>query len=754
MQKAINRWNSILFLFLFIFSQMLVFSQSNNDRFDWENLDVLSIDTEKPHCSVIPFPNQKSAREGDFKSSPFYQSLNGSWKFNWVPKPANRPVDFYQEDFDVGKWHEIPVPSNWELHGYGAPIYISGGFVFPADPPNIPHNDNPVGSYRRTFQIPNIWNNRKIFLHFGGVSSAFYVWVNGQKAGYSQGSKTPAEFDITSFVRAGENILAVEVYRWCDGSYLEDQGFWRLSGIQRDVFLYAKPMTHIRDFFVKSNLKKDYKNGQIKLDVHVRNQSPQRLKDTRVLLTCYDSDDRIVFKLASKLFDMQPNTEGVFRMERSVKNPQKWSSETPNLYRISLALQDASAKTLEIVSANIGFRTTEIKDGQLLVNGTAVTLRGVNRHEHDPKTGHVISRASMMQDLELMKRFNVNAVRTSHYPNDPLWYDLCDQYGIYVIDEANVESHGMGEYSENTLAKKPEWLEAHLDRTRRMVERDKNHPCIIGWSLGNETGFGINLQRTYAWVKQRDPSRPVMYEMADWTDYTDVFFPMYARVHVLKDYGSQKREKPLILCEYAHAMGNSVGNLQDYWDMIHASPVLQGGFIGDWVDQGLQKISDDGESYFAYGGDFGPSGTPSSGNFCINGLISPDRIPNPHFWEVKKVYQPILIKPVDLEHYHLEIFNKHDFLNLQHYDLFWEVQADDQILQHGKMTFNLNPHKKEQIKLRAQEIKPKPGIEYFLNIRFVTRDAAPFIPTGHVVAWEQFLLPLSKPETSGQPKSL
>jgi len=740
MVKIIRKQCRIFTLIVFFFVFISAFSQSDQKPPDWENLVVLSINTENPHSQVIPFANQKTVREDDFQTSPFYLSLNGMWKFCWVKRPADRPNNFYQDDFDVSHWKEIPVPSNWEFQGYDVPIYISGGYVFPKNPPNIPHHHNPVGSYKRTFQILNSWDDRKIYLYFGAVSSAFYVWVNGEKVGYSQGSKTPAEFDVTPYIRQGENNLAVEVYRWCDGSYLEDQDFWRLSGIQRDVYLYAKPMTHIRDFFLRPTLKDQYKNGRLKLDVHIKTYATRTQKRLRLLLTCYDEEKRIVFRSASKEFNVRPSAETVVQMRRNVKDPNKWSAETPYLYSIAIELQDVSENTLEVVRGYFGFRTVEISDGQLLVNGVPITMRGVNRHEHDPETGHVISRESMMKDLELMKRFNINAVRTSHYPNDPLWYDLCDQYGIYVIDEANVESHGMGEFEPTTLASKEPWLESHLDRTKRMVERDKNHTCIIGWSLGNEAGFGGNFEATYTWIKKRDPTRPVMYEQANMTPFTDVFFPMYARIQILKDYGSQKREKPLILCEYAHAMGNSVGNLQDYWDVIHASAYLQGGFIWDWVDQGLKKTTEDGQTYFAYGGDFGPRGTPSDGNFCINGLVSPDRKPNPHLWEVKKVYQPVLIKPVDLEDYEFEITNKHDFINLQQYDLFWEVQGDDQILQNGKVTFNLEPHQTDHIRLRVNEIQPKPGVEYFLNMRFVTRESFMFVPTGHVSAWEQFRL--------------
>ncbi len=717
---------------------------------DWENPEVIGRNREQPHSTYIPYADLASALSNDPARSPFYQSLNGRWRFHWTRRPSDRPIRFYEEGFDVSGWDEITVPGNWELQGFGVPIYVDAGLPFKMEPvpPKVPHDDNPVGSYRRSFVLPEDWAGRQIFLHFGGVSSAMYLWVNGQPVGYSQGSKTPAEFLITPYVRRGENSLAVEVYRWCDGSYLEDQDYWRLSGIEREVFLFSVPPVHIRDFFVIGDLDETYRDGRLHVGVNVRNLASEAVGLHRVEVSLFDADGESLFDeplVAEARLDALEEVEVVF--DRPVNDPAQWTAETPYLYGLALTLRNGSGETLEVVARKMGFRKVEIGNGLLRVNGVPIHLKGVNRHEHHPVAGRTMSEELMLRDIELMKQFNINAVRTSHYPNAPRWYELCDEYGLYVVDEANIESHGVGFDPDKTLAAKPEWREAHLDRTLRMVERDKNHPSVIIWSLGNESGDGPNFEATYRWIKQRDPSRPVQYEMADLGPYTDIFAPMYARIHVLEAYAAQERSRPLILCEYAHAMGNSVGNLQDYWDVIDAHDQLQGGFIWDWVDQGFRQVNEKGREFWAYGGDFGPRGTASGGNFCINGLVFPDRKPHPSLYEVKKAYQYLKVVPIDLESGRLEVFNRYDFTDLEPFDLRWTFTADGTVLQEGTVpTLDIEPHHSRIIDIPLPVIRPEPGVEYFLNLSLVSREGSPLLPKGHEVAWEQFELPFHEPK--------
>ncbi len=637
--KSITGQLVTIFFIMLISVTLTAQHDTTSDRGnDWENPAVLERNRESAHSTYIPFDNVDSALENDRNFSPYFISLNGTWKFNWVRKPVDRPLNFYKENYNVSRWDEIAVPGNWELLGYGIPIYTDSAYPFPPDPPNIPSDYNPVGSYRRDFDIPENWDGRKVFLHFGGVKSAMYVWINGVKIGFSQGSKTPAEFDITAYIRSGNNTLAVEVYRWSDGAYLEDQDYWKISGIERDVFLFSTPLTYIRDFFILGGLDDNYVDGDLEIRIEVTDSGNElSTGNYSIGFQLFDPDGNIVFsETPSEPLNFGPDNSAETVFKRNFNNPSKWTAETPNLYTVVLLLKDKNDNVIETVSCRTGFRIVEIKNGLLQVNGVPVTLKGVNRHEHEPLTGRVVSEEYMLKDIRLMKEFNINAVRTSHYPNVPRWYELCDEYGIYVVDEANIESHGMLDINEKGLGDDPAWKKAHLDRIERMVERDKNHPSVITWSLGNEAGDGKNFVAAYEWIKNRDPSRPVQYEQADLRQHTDIFAPMYARIHILKDYASQKRERPLILCEYAHAMGNSVGNLQDYWDVIYSSPQLQGGFIWDWVDQGILRKTENGEEYFAYGGDLEPPGINNSDNFCINGLVFPDRELHPGIWEVKK----------------------------------------------------------------------------------------------------------------------
>ncbi|MBC7349095.1 MAG: DUF4981 domain-containing protein [Candidatus Aminicenantes bacterium] len=764
----------IRFLRIIIISPLLILALSSGRLVspgqepavnDWENPRVFAINKEAPHATFISFPNLKQALSQDPGQSSWYKSLNGRWKFHWVPKPADRPLDFWRPGYDDSRWSEIEVPANWEINGYGIPIYVNIPYDFAPrnpQPPRIPHDNNPVGSYRQKFTVPEDWKDREVFIHFGAVKSAFYLWVNGQKVGYSQDSKTPAEFRITPYLKPGENLLALEVYRYSDGSYLECQDFWRISGIERDVYLYAVPRTHIRDFFARTTLDENYRNGRLELEVEVQNgnQAPEgrtrKLQVFHLSASIIDDHGNQLF-LEKKTFTLKPGDRKVLNFKGEIPGVKPWTAETPNLYTLCLELAGDKNLPLQAATRKVGFRTVEIKNGQLLINGRAVYFRGVDRHEHDPWTGHVISEESMVQDIKLMKQNNINAVRTSHYPNHPRWYELCDYYGIYLIDEANIESHGMG-YGQKSLAKNPDWGPAHLDRIRRMVERDKNHPSVVIWSMGNEAGNGINFEECYRWIKQRDPSRPIHYERAELAWNTDIYCPMYPSLEELEDYAKTNPARPLIMCEYAHSMGNSTGNLQDYWDLIEKYPALQGGFIWDWVDQGFAKKNEKGELFWAYGGDYGPPGTPSDDNFCCNGLVAPDRQPHPALWEVKKVYQPAkfeLAESVNPEppEIKVRITNKYDFLSLspESFVILWKLLKDGQPVADGSAACpTIEPWKAGEIKLKLPAEVLKADGEYFLNLGLHNKHhlAQGLVPADHLLASEQ----LKIKESQGSPK--
>lgn len=710
---------------------------------DWENPDVVGINKNAPHATMIPYPDERMALENNRVMSPFFRMLNGYWKFNWVEKPADRPLDFYDPEYDDTGWKPIPVPSNWEFQGYGVPIYVNIPYEWTRnpDPPHVPHDYNPVGSYRMKFNLPEDWNDKNVFIHFGAVKSAFYLWINGKKVGYSEDSKTPAEFDITTFVNPGVNQLAVEVYRWSDGSYFECQDFWRISGIERDVYLYARPKVFIRDYFVNAGLANNYTDGDFNLSVEVWNSGDKTVKNYSLKARLLNNEGKTeILNLESEM-KLSRGAFTTINWKEIVPNPGKWTAETPNLYTLILSVYDDDGLCCESVSCKIGFRTSEIRDGLFLVNGVPIRIKGVNRHEHDPVTAHVVSEESMLKDIMLMKQFNINTVRTAHYPNDPRWYELCDQYGLYVIDEANIESHGMGYDPDRTLGNDPRFMKAHLARIESMLERDKNHPSIIFWSMGNEAGDGVNFDTCYQWIKQRDPSRPVHYERAELRHNTDVYCPMYPDIEYLAEYASKPQPRPLIMCEYAHCMGNSTGNLKDYWDVIESYPQLQGGSIWDWVDQGYEKKDASGKIYYAYGGDYGPPGTPSDSNFCINGLVLPDRTPHPALYEVKKVYQYIDIKPVDAEKGIFTVKNKYDFISAAHFDIHWSLVEDGQAITSGIIEKpEIAPHSEKQIILAFPVIKPRAGAEYFLNFSVKTRESSGMIPTGHEVASEQIRL--------------
>jgi beta-galactosidase len=731
----------IIVLLLSLFNLLNIIAQQVND---WENPEVVGINKNKPHATLVPYPDERMAMENNRIMSPYFQMLNGYWKFSWVERPDDRPEDFYLPDYDDYKWKQIPVPSNWELQGYGVPIYVNIPYEWTRkpNPPEIPHDYNPVGSYRHRFEIPESWEDKQVFIHFGAVKSAFYLWINGNKVGYSQDSKTPAEFNITEYIKPGINMLAVEVYRWSDGSYLECQDFWRISGIERDVYLYARPAVYIRDYFAQTGLTGNYTDGDFKLEIEVLNSSVKKLKGYNIQAKLLSNSGKSVIASFSEEISLNKLEKRQIVFQQIVERPKKWTAETPDLYTLILSVYNEKGVCEESISCKVGFRSSEIKDGQLLVNGVPILIKGVNRHEHDPVRAHVISEESMLEDIRLMKQFNINTVRTCHYPDDPRWYELCDQYGLYVIDEANIESHGMGYNPDRTLGNDPRFMVAHLARISSMLERDKNHPSVILWSMGNEAGDGVNFDTCYNWIKQRDPSRPVHYERAELRWNTDIYCPMYPDVEYLSEYASKPQERPLIMCEYAHGMGNSTGNLQEYWDVIESHPQLQGGSIWDWVDQGFQQKDAQGRIYYAYGGDFGPAGTPSDSNFCINGLVLPDRTPHPGLYEVKKVYQYIGIKPVDADKGIISVKNKYDFISTRDFDINWKLTGDDKMIASGIIGQpDIAPGMEKTFNLGLPPVEPLPGVEYFLNFSITTREASGMIPKGHEVAAEQ--IPLS-----------
>ena len=716
---------------------------------DWENQAVSQINREEPRAYFIPFATVEQAQKNDIWESPFIQSLNGTWQFHLSHTPYVRPFYFFKDDYDTRDWQTIPVPANWELHGFDVPIYTNIRYPHEATPPTIQKFYNPVGSYKRTFTIPENWKGQDIILHFGGVTSAMYVWVNEQQVGYSEDSKTPAEFNITKYLKSGKNSLAVEVYRWCDGSYLEDQDFWRMSGITRDVFLMARNAQHIRDFRISSPLVNNYKDGELKLTAEIVNSA----KNTPVVTV-----DAILLDGTTKVAQMSQPAQTMSKavtinLNAKVPGAKPWSAEDPSLYQLLISIKDQNGKTIEVIRQDVGFRTVEIKNSQLLVNGVNIYVKGVNIHEHNEVTGHYQDEATMLKDIKLMKSHNINAVRTSHYPEPERWYELCNQYGIFLVDEANIESHGMG-YDDESLAKDPSWKEAHLYRTKNMFERDKNQPSVIIWSLGNESGNGVNFQATYAYLKSVDQSRPVQFEQAGNGANTDIMCPMYDRIKNMEKYAKGNPAKPYIQCEYAHSMGNSTGNLQDYWDVIEKYPSLQGGFIWDWVEQGILTKDAQGRKFWAYGGDLGSDTLATDGNFCCNGLINANRTPKPALFEVGKVYQFIGFKAVDLAKGEIEIRNKYAFTNLAEFNFIWELVADGKTLKSGEIKdLNLVPYSSKNVKIDLS-IDVKPATEYFLNISAKLKKQKGILPAGTRLAYEQFQLPFNKKATLSSVQSL
>ncbi|MCX6271554.1 MAG: DUF4981 domain-containing protein [Bacteroidetes bacterium] len=736
-------------VFLCLFS-LLAYCQSPSG---WEDPSRPSFNTEAPHVFRVPCDYPATAQKGNRVQSPWYQLLNGKWKFNYADNPDKRPKDFFQTSYDISDWKEVDVPITFEVHGYSYPIYVNIPYEWTKnpDPPHVPHDYNPVFSLKRSFSIPESWNGREVFLHFGAVKSFFYLWINGKYAGFSKDARTPAEFNITSYLNKGSNELAVEIYRWSDGSYLECQDMWRMSGINRDVYLYSTPKTFIEDFYIQADADFTQSSGKCKVLIYPELQENQQTLTAETFLYEIENPDSPLIAATQPIITanqkktFQKGIKESFDLEMILKNARFWSAELPNLYTLVINLKDENGKLLESLRSTVGFRTVAIVDGQLLVNGKPILIKGVNRHEHDPLTGHVISKERMEQDVRLMKECNINTVRTCHYPDDPYWYELCDKYGLYVIDEANIESHGMGYTPERTLGNNPAWWEAHKDRMLRMIGRDKNHPSVIIWSMGNEAGNGINFVRLYDLVKKNPYSRPVWYERAEQGYNTDIFCPMYWAPWDLKWYGYSKQLRPLIMCEYAHAMGNSTGNFKDYWNEIEKYPQLQGGCIWDWVDQGLLKKDDKGKEFFAYGADFGPSDVPSDGNFNCNGIVGPDRKPHPGYWEVKKVYQSVKFKAVDLNMAKILVQNRYFFWNLDQTALSWEIQANGKVVDSGKFpSFTIQPGKDQEFTIPFSGVIPKLGAECFLNVFLSLTSDIGLLKAGTLIAGEQFLLPISQ----------
>ena len=719
---------------------------------EWENPEIFEIHREKPTASFYRYEAVETALKNEsWENSSLYQSLNGEWNFKYAESVPQRPIAFFEDGFDASTWNKIEVPSNWELEGYGTPIYTNVVYPFPKNPPFIPHDANPVGSYLRSFEIPDNWVEKDIFLHFEGVSGAMYVWVNGKKVGYSEGSKTPAEFNITKYLKKGKNTLAVQVLRWSDASYLEDQDFWRLSGIERDVYLYATNPITIKDYRAIADLENDYADGILSLNLKIVNSGKKAKGSVEVGL--YDGDEEIYSETKKTDFSTDGTT---VKFKKSLPNIKSWNAETPNLYSLVFILKDKKGNTTEAISSKIGFRKVEIKNNQFLINGRPVLIKGTNLHDHDETTGHVISEAVTLKDMEVMKQNNLNAIRCSHYPKNPFFYRMADKYGFYVVDEANIEIHGMGTTNQgldnNEEAKKmhpgyrPEWKAMHLDRTERLYERDKNFTSVVTWSLGNEAGNGDNLMATYKWLKERDSTRPVQYEGATKYDNTDIQAPMYARIEKMIAYAENNPNRPYIQCEYAHAMGNSVGNLQDYWDVIEKYDVLQGGFIWDWVDQGLLTKNKEGTPFYAFGGDFGAGDLQNDNNFCLNGLVNPDRSAHPALYEVKKVYQYIKFTSENPESGAVTLTNHYDFTNLSEYDFSWKLLKDGKEEAEGIIPgVSVAPYASQTIQIDLPELTSSEA-EYLLNIYAKTKKDALLIPKNHEVAYAQFQLTDFTPE--------
>ncbi len=706
---------------------------------DWENPEIFQYNREDAHATFNAYTSIEKALANKTQTADYIKSLNGTWKFYYVGQISKRPTDFYKIDFDNSKWDDITVPGNWEMYGYGFPNYTNVIYPIKKKQPFIEDKYSPVGSYVTYFEIPKYWDNREIYIQLGAVKSGYYIWLNGEKIGYAQDSKLPSEFNLTPYLVEGKNKLAIQVFQFTDGTYLEDQDFWRLSGIQRDVTLYARPKVHIRDFFARPTLDANYDKGLFSLEVEVANLNHKTVKDYELSYQLLDKNKTIAQETCV-IKPIKSERKSTIIFNTGALNIKHWSAEEPNLYQLTISLKHNGVVT-EATAINVGFRTSEIKNGQLLVNGQAILIKGVNRHEHDAIYGHVISEKSMIEDIRVMKEHNINAVRTCHYPNDPKWYELCDLYGMYLYDEANIESHGYGYKPENTLANKPEWEAAHVSRVMNMVERDKNHASVIVWSMGNEAGTGPNFLAAYKANHLRDGSRPVHYERAEKQTtvterHTDIQGDMYRTISSIEQsWLGTDPERPFIWCEYSHAMGNSNGNFQEYWDLVERERQVQGGFIWDWVDQGLADQKE-GKKFWAYGGFYEPEGQVNSNNFCLNGLVSPDRKAHPGLMEVKKVYANIAFNSDGKT---ITVKNKRFFTNLDDCIIKWDLYMGCKIIKTGQFRpDSVAPQTQKDFSLELGELAQEEA--YFLNVYALNKDNTGLLTFGHEIAREQFQL--------------
>ena len=695
---------------------------------EWKNPEINAVNRAPMHTNYFAYSSSEEAAKADKENSSNFMTLNGIWKFNWVKNADARPTDFYRTDYNDKGWGQMKVPGVWEMNGYGDPIYVNVGYAWRSqyknNPPYVPIENNHVGSYRKEIIIPAEWSGKEIFAHFGSVTSNMYLWVNGKYVGYSEDSKLEAEFNLTKYLKPGKNLIAFQVFRWCDGTYLEDQDFFRYSGVGRNCYLYSRNKKYIQDIRVTPDLDSNYTNGTLNVALNLNGSGTVELNLTD--------------PAGKSVATAQVNGNGQKSVVMDVSNPEKWTAETPNLYTLTATLKNGS-NTLEVIPVKVGFRKIELKGGQILVNGQPVLFKGADRHEMDPDGGYVVSRERMLQDILRMKQLNINAVRTCHYPDDNLWYDLCDQYGIYVVAEANIESHGMG-YGKETLAKNPSYKKAHMERNQRNVQRGYNHPSIIFWSLGNEAGYGPNFEQCYTWIKNEDKTRAVQYEQAGTNEFTAIFCPMYYDYDACKKYSEGNIDKPLIQCEYAHAMGNSQGGFKEYWDLIRKYPKYQGGFIWDFVDQSNHWKNKDGIDIYGYGGDFNKYDA-SDNNFNDNGLISPDRRPNPHAHEVGYFYQSIWTTPGDLSKGEIKVYNENFFRDLSAYYMEWQLLANGEVMQTGVVQdLNVAPQQTATLKLNLNTEKVCPCKELLLNVTYKLKAAETLMPAGSTVAYDQLTI--------------
>lgn len=701
----------------------LALSANAQSFHEWQDPEVNAVNRAPMHTNYFAYESADAAARGAKEQSSNFMTLNGTWKFFWVQDADSRPTDFWKVGYNDKGWSDMSVPGVWELNGYGDPIYVNTGYAwrnqFKSNPPQVPTQNNHVGSYRREITVPANWGGKEIIAHFGSVTSNIYLWVNGRYVGYSEDSKLEAEFNLTPYLKPGQkNLIAFQVFRWCDGTYLEDQDFFRYSGVGRDCYLYARNKKRIEDIRVTPDLDANYQNGSLRVALSLKGSG-------NVNLELLDAAGKTV---------ATETAHGSGTVVMNIENPHKWTAETPYLYTLRATLQGSN----EVIPVKVGFRKIELKNAQIVVNGQPVLFKGANRHEIDPDNGYYLSPERMIQDIQVMKKFNINAVRTCHYPDDNLWYDLCDKYGIYVVAEANIESHGMG-YGDETLAKRTDYKKAHMERNQRNVQRSFNHPSIIFWSLGNEAGYGPNFEAAYDWIKAEDSSRAVQYEQARKDGKTDIFCPMYYGYKGCQDYCEDaSRTKPLIQCEYAHAMGNSQGGFKEYWDLVRKYPKYQGGFIWDFVDQSVRWTGKNGKTIYAYGGDFNRFDA-SDGNFCDNGLISPDRVPNPHMYEVGHIYQDIWTTPADLQNGEINVYNENFFRDLSAYYLEWEVLKGGKVIRTGRID-NLNVAPQQTAKLKLDLGKTCQCAEWLLNVAYKLKNREGLLPAGYAVAKNQLTL--------------